>query len=117
MKSVSWDVAFRRLNEWRERESPITFGPVLTATDEQGETTKIFDGSSGTRVLSADASTGIVSLYAEGERNLTGASFRFADWEGSPFDEAALGPEEFESTLEAEFPNGDIMVFAQEWPL
>jgi hypothetical protein len=111
------DVAFRKLNEWRERESVITFGPVQELIDEQGETTQIHAGSSGTRILSADAASGTVSLLGEGDISLVGASFRFSDWEDSPFNEADLGPEEFESTLEATFPDGRIVVFAQEWPL
>lgn len=117
MESVSWDGAFRKLNEWRERESMITFGPVREVVDEQGEATQIHWGSSGTRILSADAATGAVSLLGEGDIDLVGATFRFAGWEDSPFDERELSPEEFESSLEATFPDGRIVVFAQEWPL
>lgn len=114
MKSVSWRFAFRKLNEWREKQSPLTFGPVGDI-ELQGDTTTIFSGSSGTRVLSADEQSGIVILFGEGEVNLFGASFRFSGFEDSPFNEADLGPEEFESQLEATLPDGRVVIFAREW--
>ncbi len=48
---------------------------------------------------------------------MVGASFRFAEWEDSPFNEDDLGPEEFRSSLEATFPDGRVLVLAEEWPL
>jgi len=114
MKSVSWRFAFRKLNEWRVKQSPITFGPVGDV-EAQDETITIFSGSSGTRVESADESTGVVKLFGEPEIDLSGATFKFGDFEGSPFNEADLGPEEFASQLEARLPDGRILVFAEEW--
>jgi hypothetical protein len=114
MKSVSWRFAFCKLNEWREKEWPISFGPVGDV-ESQGETITMFSGSSGTRVLNADEATGIVTLFGEGDINLHSASFRFSGFEDSPFNEADLGPEEFASSLEATLPDGRILVFAREW--
>ena len=116
MKSVSWRFAFRKLNEWREKRSPITFGPVGDV-DVQGDTITMFSGSSGTHVLSANEQSGVVTLFGEGEINLLGASFTFSGFEDSPFNEADLGPEEFESQLEATLPDGRILVFAREWEI
>jgi hypothetical protein len=116
MKNVSWVFAFRKLNEWRERERPITFGHVGDVVS-QGETMRIFSGDSGTHVLSADVQTGVVTLFGVGDVNLEGASFRFSDFNDSPFNEADLGPEEFESQLEATLPDGRVFVFAREWEL
>ena len=116
MKSVSWRFAFLKLNEWREHERPITFGPAGDV-ESQDETITMFSGCSGTRVLSADETTGVVTLFGEGDINLLGASFRFSDFENSPFNEADLGPEEFESQLEARLPDGRIFVFARDWEL
>jgi hypothetical protein len=117
MKSVSWDVAFRKLNEWRERESFITVGPVYEMEDEHGETIEMHWGSSGDVVLSADPTTGVLSMRWEGEINLVGASFRAGDWDDLPFDERGLGPEQYESALEVTFPDGRMLILAQDWPL
>ncbi len=114
MKSVSWRFAFRKLNEWREKQSPLTFGPVGDI-ESQGDTITMFSGSSGTRVLSADEQSGIVTLFGQDEINLLGASFRFSGFEDSPLNEDDLGPEEFESYLEATLPDGRILLFAREW--
>jgi hypothetical protein len=114
MNSVSPRFAFRKLNEWREKHSPITLGSVGDV-DVQGDTIKMFSGSSGTHVLTVDEHSGIVTLFGEGEINLLGASFRFSGFEDSPFNEADLGPEEFESQLEATLPDGRILVLAREW--
>ena len=116
MKSVSWDEAFRKLNEWRERESVISFGEVEDEVDEQGKTISI-QFTHPVRVLSADAKTGVVSFSGERDWNLIGASFSFSEWDDVPFDETELGPNEFESSLEVKFPDGRIVVLAREWPL
>ena len=116
MRSVSWPFAFRKLNEWRDGQRPITFGPVIDI-ESQGETISMFSGSSGTRILSADQQSGVVTLFGEGEINLLGASFRFSGFEDSPFNEADLGPEEFESQLEATLADRRILVFAREWEI
>jgi hypothetical protein len=114
MKSVSSRFAFRKLNEWREQERFITFGPVGDV-ESQGDTITMFSGSSGTKVLKADERSGIVTLLGEGEIDLSDASFRFSDFEDSPFNEADLGADEFESQLEATLPDGRMLVFAREW--
>ncbi len=44
MKNVSPRFAFRKLNEWREKQSPITFGPVADV-ESQGDTITMFSGS------------------------------------------------------------------------
>ena len=117
MKDVSWEVAFRKLNEWRKRGSMVTFGPVGECWDEHGKVISIHLGASGGFVLSADAAMGTASLFKGKEISLVGASFRFSEWEDSPFNEADLGPEEFRSSLEATFPDGRVFVLAEEWPL
>jgi hypothetical protein len=116
MKSVSWDVAFRKLNVWRERESTLAFGPVLEIEDAQGETNTMFSASSGTRVLEANSSTGEMTLL-DGTFNLVGAVFKSAGWEDSPLYEEDLGPEEFKSLLEISFPDGKVFLLAEEWPV
>jgi hypothetical protein len=47
--------------------------------------------------------------------SLVGASFRFSTFEDSPFAEADLRHWQFESQLEATFPDGRALVFAREW--
>ena len=116
MKSVSWDEAFRKLNEWRERESVVSFGPVEDEVDEHGLTTSMHSALP-VRVLSADPTTGIVSLSGEPAWNMVGAAFWFSEWDDVPFDESELGPNEFESSLEIKFPDGRIIVLAREWPV
>jgi hypothetical protein len=113
MKSVSWEVAFRKLNEWRERGSTIAFGEVRSV-ELQGEPTQVFSGDT-TQVLAADETSGAVTLVGEDSVSLVGASFKFSDFEDSPFAEADLKSWEFESQLEATFPDGRIFVFAREW--
>jgi len=115
MKSVSWGEAFRKLNEWREGESIISFGPIKDEVNEHGETTSMHSALP-VRVLFADESTGIMSLSGEPKLNLIGASFWFSEWDDTPFDEGELGPNEFESSLEVKFPDGRIFVLAREWP-
>jgi len=116
MKSVSWDVAFRKLNEWRDREAFITIGPVREIEGEHGETIQMHSGDSGDVALSADPATGVLVMRGAGEFNLIGATFRSADWDDLPFDERELGPEEYESALEVTFPDGRMLVLAREWP-
>ena len=67
MKSVSWDEAFRKLNEWRERESAISFGDVRDDVDAQGNASPMHFFGPIVRVVSADATTGVVSLSGEYE--------------------------------------------------
>jgi hypothetical protein len=114
MKSVSWGFAFRKLNEWANLESPLAFGNVFPE-DVQGETINIFSGASGTRVIKADEQTGMVSLFGEGDLMLTGASFKFSDFEDSPFipGEGIGSMEDAMEQLEAAFPDGRILVFAR----
>jgi hypothetical protein len=114
MKSVSWEFAFRKLNEWAADESPMSFGHV-EEVEVQGETINIFRGESGTRVIEADEQTGIISLFAEGDFNLTGASFKFSDFEDSPFiaGEGIGSMGDAIEQLEAAFPDGRILVFAR----
>ena len=114
MKNVSPKFAFRKLNEWRVQHRPLTFGPVGTF-DEQGDTTTMFSGSSGTYVVTADEATGIVTLFGEGAIDLLGATFLFSDFTDSPFPENELGPEELESHIEATLPDGRVFLFAAEW--
>lgn len=116
MKSVSTAFAFRKLNEWRAKELPLTFGPVGDM-EGQHETITMFSGASGTRVLGADSSTGIVLLFGEGAVELAGASFKFSDFNDSPLNEAALGPDEYAEYLEATLPDGRIFLFARNWEL
>jgi hypothetical protein len=117
MKAISWDVAFRKMNEWRERASLITFGPVTDIEDEHGEMIQMHWGSSGDVVVSANPEIGKLLLRGEGEVNLVEASFKSSGWEDLPFNERELGPEEYESALEVTFPDGRILVLAQEWPV
>jgi hypothetical protein len=117
MKSVSWDEAFRKLNEWRERESAISFGDVRDDVDAQGNASPMHFFGPIVRVVSADATTGVVSLSGEKDWNCIGASFLFFDWNDLPFDEKELGPSEFESSLEVTFPDGRVFVLAREWPV
>lgn len=118
MKAVSWGEAFRRLNLWRERGHMVSVGPVIEEEIEpHNEVTPIFWSNSGSRVLSADPSTGEVEMLGEGSFNFVGASFKLAGWEDSPVNEADLDPEQYESLLEITFPDGRVLVFAQEWPL
>lgn len=118
MKSVSFAFAFRKLNEWREKSSPITFGPVGDPGGQgQEETITMFSGASGTRVLRIDASTGIVELFGEGDIVLTGALFKFSDFNDSPLRESDLGPDEYAEYLEATLPDGRMFLFARNWEL
>ena len=112
MKSVSWGEAFRKLNVWREGGFVISFGPIKDEVNEQGETISIHSALTG-HVLSADETTGVVSLSGEPDWNLIGASFWFSEWDDVPFDEKELGPNEFESSLEVKFPDGRIVVLAR----
>lgn len=112
MKSVSWEVAFRKLNEWQVKRSLVAVGEV-GSLEIQGEATPIFKGESG-YLSKADATTGDVSVDGHSV-NLMGATFKFSDFEDSPFNEADLGPDEFESQLEATFPDGRVVVFARYW--
>jgi hypothetical protein len=116
MKSVSCVFAFRKLNEWQEKESPLTFGPVGDM-EGQEETITIFSGSSGTRVLSADVSSGIVILFGEGSIELAGASFKFSDFDDPPLIDDELGPDEYAEYLEATLPDGRTLLFARNWEL
>ena len=115
MKTVSWAVAFRNLNEWRERGCTVAFGEV-GVVDEQGETTTILFGET-TEVIEADELSGVVTLLGREPISLVGAAFRFSTFEDSPFVEADLKPWEYESQLEATFPDGRVLVFAREWPI
>jgi hypothetical protein len=113
MKAVPWAVAFRNLNEWRERGSTVAFGRA-GEVEEHGETTSIFIGET-TSVIEADESSGVVTLLGMEPLSLVGASFRFSTFEDSPFAEADLRHWQFESQLEATFPDGRALVFAREW--
>lgn len=83
----------------------------------QDDTIRMFSGSSGTHVLSADETTGVVTLFGEGEVTLFGASFRFSDFEKPPLVEEDLAPDEYESYLEATLPDGRVFMFARNWTL
>jgi len=72
MKDVSWDVAFRKLNEWCAGNWDISFGEVREA-DSQNEPMQIFSGDT-TRVLGADAATGTVTAMGR-RRCATGWRF------------------------------------------
>jgi len=113
VKTVSRTFAFRKLNQWRLGNWPITFGTIKDV-DIRGRVRKIFSGDS-TQVVSADKGTGDVTLLGEAVITLAGASFRFSDFEDSPLNQAELGPEEFESYLEATLPDGRVVLFAREW--
>jgi len=113
MKDVSWEVAFRKLKQWRDVKATVSFG-VVKSIESQGETTEIFSGDTGW-ILDVDEKAGIVKLPGVGELDLVGASFRFSDFSDSPFVEADLLPWQFEEQLEATFPDGTVWVFAKEW--
>jgi hypothetical protein len=53
MKAVSWEFAFRKLNEWRERKWLVTFGEV-GQVGSQDEMRAMFLGSTGSRVEGVD---------------------------------------------------------------
>lgn len=114
MKSVSWSVAFRSLNEWRERGSIIAFG-IVESVEGQGETTTMFSGLSTSRIRSVDEDTGTVTLDGGESLNLVGASFELGEGDDSPLDEADLTSCEYRFTLEATFPDGSIWILAEEW--
>jgi hypothetical protein len=82
----------------------------------QGETTTIFSG--GTSLIDkAEVSLGIVVLEDGRPIELIGAAFKLSGFEDSPFNEADLTSDEFEEQLEAEFPDGRLLVFAKFWDL
>jgi hypothetical protein len=113
MKQVSWDEAFLILKKWQSRESWVVAGEVERWTT-QGETTSIFRGIPA-RIFDADPSMGYVKLGDEREFALVGASFKFSDFENTPFAAGNLGPDKFESQLEAVFPDSHLLVFAKLW--
>ena len=115
MKAVSWAEAFCKLKEWEKRGSLVAVGEVRPL-EWEGKTTPTFFGDTS-RLTYVDDSIGAVILDGAITLSLVDASFRFSDFSDSPFAEADLGIEQFESQLEAAFPDGRVVVFAQEWPV
>jgi hypothetical protein len=55
---------------------------------------------------------GVLTLFGEGKVDLLGASFKFSDFEDSPF----VGRGSMDNAverIEAEFPDGRMLVFAR----
>ena len=114
MKAVSWEFAFRKLKQWRDRKCLVTVGNV-GLIEPHDETSTMFLGSSGSRVEDVDESSGTVTLLGEGVKSLLGGTFRWADFDDLPFNEAELDPSQYAEVLEATFPDGEVLLFAREW--
>jgi hypothetical protein len=111
MKQVSWNFAFRKLNEWREQRASVVFG-VVEGFELEGNTTPVFAAET-TRITDADPLTGTVTLERWNPFSLRGASFNYSDFEDTTISD--LKPWPFESQLEAMFPDQDVLVFARTW--
>jgi hypothetical protein len=111
MNMASWDDAFLIFDKWRDDPGPPLIS-VLRPVQLHGDT--ILNGGTGF-VRAVDPHRGIVLVEMDAEIeeiDLSGASFEYSDPRSSP-----LVDGKWECSLEARFPDGSMILFAQKTEL
>ncbi|MGO9228657.1 MAG: hypothetical protein ACLQKA_05530 [Bryobacteraceae bacterium] len=111
---ASWDEAFLILKKWRDDPGPPEIN-VLREFEQAHLAETVMSGGT-VHVLRVDEVSGLVSVGWEGavteEIDLTGAVFEYADPRST-----RLIDGNWECSLEATFPDGTLIVFAELPPV
>jgi hypothetical protein len=112
IKMTSWDDAFLIFQKWRDDPDPPLIALMsVTLVESQGEMVSMASGGTGL-VIEANSATGKVRVGSDSVRSeefdLSGATFKYSDSRDSPPIDG-----EWECALEATFPDGRILAFAE----